>query len=388
LRETYLDNAATSWPKPPGVVEAIERFSVRCGASAGRGAYPRADAAGEILERCRARAARMIGAADPARVVFALNCTDAIHLALRGIEWRSGDVAIVGPTEHNSVMRPLHAIRDRFGIEIDRLPARPCGRAEIDALETALRRHAGRVRIFCLQHASNVLGAIQPVDEAARLCRAAGAPLLVDAAQTAGAIPIDVDAAGIDLLAAPGHKALLGPLGTGLLYARPGLDLLTVREGGTGSRSEEETQPAEWPDRMEAGSQNLVGIAGLDAALAWIDRRGLEAVRAHEVALTKRLIDGLDGLRGLRALGPPNAPTRVPLVAFALEGRPSEAVAEDLHRRAGICARPGLHCAPAAHRHAGTYPDGAVRLSVGPFTTTAEVDRAVEAVRRVAAGRS
>lgn len=388
MRDVYLDNAATSWPKPPGVVEAMARFAARCGASAGRGAYPRADEAGAILMRCRARAAGLLGAADPSRVVFTLNCTDAIHLALHGLSWRRGDVAIVGPTEHNSVMRPLHALRDRVGIEIDRLPARPCGRIEPDALEAALRRRAGRVRVVCLQHASNVLGSIQPVDEAARISRAAGVPILVDAAQTAGAIPLDASAAGIDLLAAPGHKGLLGPLGTGILCVRPGLELLTVREGGTGSRSEEEVHPAEWPDRMEAGSHNAIGIAGLDAALAWIERRGVEAIRAHEAALVKRLLDGLDGLPCLRILGVPNAPTRAALVAFAIDGRRSEEVAAALHRRAGICARPGLHCAPAAHRHAGTYPDGAVRLSIGPFTTTADIDRALEAVRRLVTRRA
>lgn len=386
-REIYLDNAATSWPKPPGVLEAMERFQSRCGASAGRGAYPRAEEAGRVIAEARAILARLLGAPAPERLVFTLHCTDSIHLVLHGIEWRPGDAAVVSATEHNAVMRPLHALRERWNVTVERLPATPCGRVELEALEATLKRLGPRARIVCLQHASNVLGGIQPVEEAARICRAAGVPILVDAAQTAGAVPIDVAAAHIDVLAAPGHKALLGPLGTGVLYVRPGLDPLTVREGGTGSRSEEEVQPTDWPDRMEAGSHNAIGIAGLGAAAKWLERRGVAAVGAHKAAMTARLLEGIADVRGLRVLGPGPGAARAGLVSVALEGVQSADLAERLYETAGVCVRPGLHCAPAAHRLAGTYPDGAVRLSVGWRTTEGEIDAAVKALRAAARRR-
>lgn len=386
--EHYLDHAATSYPKPPEVLEAMQDWATRQGASAGRGDYPRAVETGLMIRACRESLARLLGCPDPDRVIFTLNCTDALNLALRGLRLRPGDRVVVGPTEHNSIMRPLHAMAHDSGIVIERLPGRTDGTFDLSDLEKTLG--AGACSLVIIQHASNVLGAIHDIGAVGAICRARGVPVLVDAAQTAGSVPIDMAAMGISLLCVPGHKALQGPQGTGALLAAPGIDLDPWRRGGTGSRSEAEEQPEEWPDRMESGSHNAHGIAGLRAGVEWIAARGLAAIRRHEQELMDRFLDGIAPLEAdgmLAILGPRTARERSPVVTIRVRGQNPRHLAAMLWNDFGIMSRPGLHCAPAAHRLAGTWPDGALRFSFGPLTALSSVEAAVAGLRSCIAPR-
>lgn len=385
--EIYLDHAATSFPKPPDVFRSLRSWSESLGASAGRGEYPRATGTADLISNCRNRLASILGAADPSRVIFTLNCTDALNIAIRGIGLSTGDRVIVGPTEHNSVMRPLNAIAGELNLEIVRLPAHPNGRIEpewIDAHLEGADRHVGLVAV---QHASNVLGALMPIKEIASRCRAAGAPLLVDAAQTAGSVPLDMASLGIDMLALPGHKGLQGPLGTGILAIAPGIELLPWRMGGTGSRSEEEIQPVHYPDRLESGSHNAPGIAGLLGALDWVERRGgVEAIRRREEGVIQRFLAGLSDLERIypvRILGPTIPEEKSAVVTIAAEHIDPGTFSRKLWEEHGIMTRPGLHCAPSAHALAGTYPGGAVRFSFGPLTEIHEAESALRAIEIV-----
>lgn len=384
--EIYLDHAATSFPKPPGVIEAVVEWSRRLGASAGRGDYPRAVETGEMLRECRVRLAALLGYSDPDRVIFTLNCTDALTVALRGLRLRSGDVVIVGPTEHNSVMRPLNAMAREEGVRVERLPCDAEGFADLEALERALR--GNRVRLVALQHASNVLGALQDIAAAGSLCRAAGVPLLVDAAQTAGGIEIRGEEWGVTYLAVPGHKGLQGPLGTGALLIAREADLEPFRMGGTGSVSEEEEHPRHYPDRLEAGSHNAFGLAGLSAALRWLGERGIGTIRRHEKRLIESFLKECFALEKegvLRVTGPRDFERKSPVVAVDIPGIDPKEAARRLWEKDRIMVRPGLHCAPGAHRVAGTWPRGSVRFSFGPMTTEEEISRALDALRSVAA---
>lgn len=379
-RDIYLDHAATSFPKPPAVMTAVARWADRLGASAGRGDYPRAVETGKLIAACRVELAMLFGASDPDRVIFTLNCTDALNLALRGLGFKRGDRVVAGPTEHNSVMRPLHELERSAGVTIERLRAGADGTVDPDELAKVLRR---RTRLVAIQHASNVLGAIQPLARFGAICRRHGALFLVDAAQTGGAFPIDCARMKIDLLAVPGHKALQGPLGTGALVIDRRVDLKSWRVGGTGSRSEEEVQPEHYPDRLEAGSHNAPGLAGLLAALRWIRHRSVNRIRRHETALLRRFLAGLAPLESagrIRMLGPRDAERKSPVVTIAPTGRSPRRFADRLWKRHRIMVRAGLHCAPAAHRLNDTYPGGAVRFSFGPFTTAREIDAALVAI--------
>ncbi len=380
MEDVYLDNAATSHPKPPSVRAAMLRFMDEVHASAGRGAYAEARAAGLLLDQVRLSLATLLEVSAPERILFTLNCSDALNLGLKGL-LRPGDRVVTSVMEHNSILRPLAALEERLGISVVRVPADAEGLVSMPALAAALREPT---RLVALQHASNVSGTLQPVAEAAQLARAAGAFMLVDAAQTLGSVPLAPEALGIDLLAFPGHKSLLGPLGTGALWVSPRVDLATVREGGTGSRSEEAVQPFLWPDRHEAGSHNLVGLAGLGAGVDWILQRGVEELTAAKRVLMLRLLDHLAGLEGVRLHGPARADGRVGVFSCTV-GRhmpePAGRLLDDLH---GVKVRSGLHCAPFAHQALGTFPAGTVRLSIGPFTTAAELDHAARALADVA----
>lgn len=376
----YCDNAATSYPKPPGVLEAVCDFLSRVGASAGRGAYREAIESGRVLERCRNAVRGLFGARTADTVIFTLNGTDALNLALKGA-LREGDHAVTTWMDHNSVLRPLSALESARSVRWTAVRADPhTSLVSVDDVAIALRRET---RLVALNHVSNVTGAIQPLDAIAHLCRERGVLLLVDAAQSAGHLPIDLSKTPIDLLAAPGHKGLLGPLGTGLLVIRAGLEnaLTTFREGGTGSRSEEPIQPSDAPDKFEAGSHNAVGLAGLLAGLAWIEQRGVPALRAHEIELMERLMPRLDRCDGLRWFGPRDASQRVGVFSVRLDGLPPEELSTLLEQEFGILSRSGLHCAPFAHRTIGTHDSGGTtRLSLGPLHTLAHADQIAEAL--------
>ena len=376
----YLDNAATSWPKPPAVAASIVDFLEHRAGNPGRSGHALAVAADAVVAATRSELAALLGAPDPARIVFTLNATDALNMALWGL-LVPGDRVVTTTMEHNAIVRPLHALAER-GVTVTRVACAPDGTLDLDDLDRALR--AGPVRLVAVCHASNVVGTVLPARDAARLAHEHGSLVLLDAAQTAGVLPIDVREMEIDLLAVPGHKALLGPTGTGALYVAPGVRLTPLRQGGTGTRSAEEHQPEELPAGLEAGTLNTLGIAGLGASLRYLRGRGREAIHAHETSLTVRLIHGLADVAGVTIHGTRDAALQVATVSVSLDGWEPVDVAAALDSSFGIAVRSGLHCAPLAHRTLGTFPRGTVRLSPGPLSTDDDIDRAVTAIGKLA----
>ncbi len=380
----YLDNAATSYPKPPAVAAAVQDYFDTVHASAGRGAYREALASERVLEGCRTAIRELFRCARGDHVIFGLNGTDALNLAIKATV-RPGDHVVTTVMDHNSVLRPLSALEEQVGIRWTAVAADPATtRVSPDDVARALRPET---RLVVVNHASNVTGALQPVEVIADICREHGVLLLVDAAQSAGHVPIEFRSAGIDLLACPGHKGLLGPLGTGVLLIRAGIEerMRTVREGGTGSSSENPVQPTTLPDRFEAGSHNAPGLAGLRAAVRWILDRGLRSLREHELRLCARLRERLDGVAGLQWYGPREPAERVGVFSFRIAGVEPSELSALLETRFNILSRSGLHCAPLAHRALGTLETGGTtRLSTGPFTTDADIDRAADALATIA----
>lgn len=381
----YLDNAATSWPKPPGVLAAMARFLTEVGANPGRSGHRLSVQAARVVYAAREAVAQLFNAPDPLRVVFGLNATEGINLALWGL-LRPGDHVVTSSMEHNAVMRPLRAL-EREGVEVTVVPCSPEGTLDPQAVLSALRPNT---RLVVLNHASNVTGTLLPVAEVGRALRGMNGPLLlVDAAQSGGAVPIDMQADGIDLLAFTGHKSLYGPMGTGGLIVGERVPLKEFRpliRGGTGSRSEYEEQPDFLPDMGESGTPNAVGLAGLEAGVRWVLERGVEAIRAHEMELTRRLLDGLREIPGVTVYGPADAQMRMAVVSFNIAGMEPSEVGMRLDEEYGILCRVGLHCAPAAHRTIGTFPAGTVRFALGAFNTAEDVDAALRAVARLARG--
>jgi len=384
----YMDNSATSFPKPAAVAEAMAAFATECGASAGRGAYAEARACGEVLARCRRRVARLIGAEGPDRIVFTLNCSAALNIVIRGLLNTAGGVhAISTAMDHNSVLRPFNALARQTGLRSEFLPCD--GRTGL--LDPADLRKAVRAdtRLIAVAHVSNVTGTTQPVAELAGIARDAGVPLLVDAAQSAGHVPIDVRAWGADFVAFPGHKGLLGPLGTGVLYVRPGAEAMleTMHEGGTGTVSERPEQPTAMPDKYEVGSHNAIGLAGLSEGVAYLLERGLDDVAAHLRAHSELFLTLAEAIDGVRVYGPSLAELdhRGGVFSVRVAGLAPAELAAALERRFGILTRPGLHCAPLAHQTIGTAPEGTTRLSFGPFTTAEDVRAAAAALAALAA---
>lgn len=381
--DIYLDNAATSWPKPPAVMAAMEAYNEGVGASAGRGAYRRAVESGRLLFDTREVVARLFHIADSRRVIFTLNATEALNLALQGL-LRPGDHVVTTSMEHNSVVRPLHHLARDRGVEFTQVPCSGEGFLDPDDFARALRPHT---RLAAVIHASNVCGAVNDVAALGRICRERGVRFLVDAAQSAGAVPIDVQAMNIDLLAFPGHKSLLGPLGTGALYVGPGIELEPLVYGGTGTDSGNTYQPDALPDHYEAGSHNALGLAGLKAACEFIEQVTPAAAGTHKAALAKRLATATAGLAGVRYFGPADCSRQAGVCSFQVAGWDPSEVAVVLDREFGIMARAGLHCAPLAHKTLGTLTQGTVRFSFGWYNTEAHADAAAAALAAVAARR-
>ncbi len=386
LPRRYFDNAATSHPKPSGVARAVQRYFDEIHASAGRGAYREAVASGHVLDGGRDALRRLFGCSPADHVIFSLNGTDALNLAIKSV-LRPGDHAVTTDMDHNSVLRPLAALAGRdnvawTSVKADLRTTRVCP----DDIVAALRPNT---RLVAVNHASNVTGVIQPIDVIAETCRERGILFLVDAAQTAGHVPLDFGALPVDLLAFPGHKGLLGPLGTGALLIRAGVEehMQTVREGGTGSESERPVQPDALPDRFEAGSHNAIGIAGLLAGVEWILERGVEQLRAHEVQLCGRMQEGLAACHDVRVFGPTDLDHRVGVFSVRVDGFEPAEISALFEQRFGVLSRSGLHCAPLAHQTIGTLDDGGTtRLSFGPFLTDADVDVALAALAELARG--
>lgn len=389
-RRLYMDNAATSFPKPPAVHEAMMRFATELGASPGRGAYAEAQEAGRLMLECRRRICRLMGADEsrPEHVIFTLNTTDALNLAIRGVLLApsTADKGHVITTwmDHNSVLRPYNALADQIGVEQTRVECDPTtGLVDPDGIRRAIRPDT---QLIALVHGSNVTGTLQPIREVGRIAREHDVPFLVDAAQTLGHYPVSVEDDFIDLLAFPGHKGLLGPLGTGGLWIRPGVErrMTTVREGGTGSISERDTQPDFLPDRFEPGSHNAIGIIGLSEGVQWILDKGVDELWRHEQALMRTFLGALDEgeLPGLKVYGPQGVRDRCAVFSVSVDGfREPQLLSDALEQQFGILTRSGLHCAPLAHRTFGSHDRGGMtRLSFGPFLTVQDVRYAADAL--------
>lgn len=369
----YLDNAATSYPKPPEVIRAVSGVMEKIGGNPGRAGHAGALAGGRILETCRELAAQYMGLSAPEGIIFCFNCTDALNMAIRGT-LHQGDEVLVSHGEHNAVMRPLMAYHDAGQITVRILPPDHRGLLSPDTVRAAI---SPKTALCVLCHASNVTGVIQPAREIARVCHAQGVPVLLDGAQTAGTE--DLAAIGADMVAMPGHKGLLGPMGTGLLCLGKGMLPRPFRAGGTGSASESMRQPAMLPDRLESGTANLPGIAGLCQGLKFVLRHR-RAIAEYEFSLSNRLREGLKNIRGVQVYGADDAP-RVGVVSFNVGVMDSGDVADRLSG-ARMAVRGGLHCAPAMHAYLGTM--GAVRASVGPYNTEQEIDAFLSMVDHIA----
>lgn len=378
----YLDNAATSWPKPPEVKAAMVRCLDELGGNPGRSGHRLSIATGRLIDDAREILAVTFGVADPMRVIFTMNATMALNLALKGL-LQPGQHVITSSMEHNSVMRPLRALEQR-GVAVTVVAASGEGVLDPAAVAAAIQPTTAMI---ALTHASNVVGTLMPIAEIGRIARGANLLFLVDAAATAGVIPIDMNAQQIDLLAFTGHKSLYGPTGTGglVIGERISLDRLEpLVRGGTGSRSAEEFQPTFLPDAFESGTLNFVGIAGLLAATRWIAGRGMKDLRQHQIRITQRLIDGLGATTGIKVYGTHQAELQAGSVSFRIEGLSPSGVGFRLDQEFGVLCRVGLHCAPTAHQSLGTFPDGTVRFAPGAFTTPEEIETATDAVAQLA----
>ena len=372
----YLDNAATSCPKPPAVLEQMLQRYRELGVSPGRGSYDRALQAGDAVERAREQLARFFGAPDPTRVVFAANATDALNLAFHGL-LRPGDHVVATQLEHNSVLRPLHTFRERGWIKYDLAPCD--GHGFIDPDDIA-RRIQPNTRLVVVSHASNVLGTIQPISVIGRICTEHGVPLILDTAQSAGTIPVDMVDWHLSAVAFTGHKALFGPTGIGGLVVHPDLDIQASRFGGTGIDSRNLMHTPTFPHRLEAGTLNLLGILGLSAGVEYVLEQGLESIHAHEMRLMQRLRDGLATLGHVEMYCAESLRDHVAVLTLNVNGINPEDVGAILDADFDIAVRVGLHCAPLTHQAVGTYNRGAVRFSPGYFNTTDDIDRAIEAL--------
>ncbi|MBM3298808.1 MAG: aminotransferase class V-fold PLP-dependent enzyme [Deltaproteobacteria bacterium] len=397
-----MDNAATSFPKPPGVTEAMVHFMENIGANPGRSRHDLSMEAAVIVEDTRKKLATLFNVPDPRRIVFTLNATESLNTVLYGF-LKPGDHIVITQMEHNSVLRPVRHLERQGVITVSVAPCDKMGILDVDALKRLIQKNTALV---ALNHASNVCGVIQDV----RAVREAAGdiPLLLDAAQTAGAVPIDVQDDGIDALAFTGHKALYGPQGTGGLYVREGLKINPLKRGGTGSVSELDEQPDFFPDAMESGTRNNVGIAGLSAGVDFVLRTGIGTIRSHEIELLALFIKRLSDAPGLVMYGPLKPDRQVPILSITFDralpdglrisfggcgGRSIPATFESVHpQEAGtilrenysISVRVGLHCAPLAHKALGTFPEGTVRFSLGYFNTLEDVEIAAQAVRKIA----
>jgi cysteine desulfurase family protein len=371
----YLDNAATTYPKPEGVYRAVDHVLRNVGGNPGRASHRMALEASRIVFEAREAVADFIGAADSSRIVFTKNGTEAINIALKGL-LRPPDHVVTTTFEHNAVANTMKSLA-ADGVSVTRVRPGPDGLIDPADIERAITE---KTRMVSMVYASNLFGVIQPVEEVARICKSKKVLFMVDGAQVVGAIPVDVEALNIDILAATGHKALFGPQGTGFLYLREGIEPPSLISGGTG----DEANVLELPERLEAGTMNTPGIGGLMAGISFIGEEGHALIREKEAALLSEIISGLGSIANVSMIGAIESVSRVGLVSFNIEGQSSEDVGVILDNEFSVMVRCGLHCAPEAHREAGTFPYGAVRVSPGYFNTFADIDEFIKAVKAIA----
>ena len=376
---TYLDNAATSFPKPEQVYLAQDRVARTCCANPGRGGHRLAHEAAQIVLMARVAAAQLFAIDDCAQIAFTANATEAINMALFGF-LQAGDRVVTTTMEHNAVMRPLHELQQR-GVQVTCVATDRVGRVDLVAIQQACSEPT---KLVVLSHCSNITGTLQPIETIGPWCRSRGITFMVDAAQSAGVFPLDVATMAIDMLAVPGHKSLMGPQGSGFLYVNPDITLKPLKYGGTGTLSSQLAQPELMPEHLECGTMNTPALAALTAGINFINREGLDRIRLHEQALTNRMRQGLAKLEKIKLYGPPQAEGGV--VSFTVDGIDPAEIGFILDNKYQIAVRVGLHCSPQAHKSIGSFPDGTVRVSPGYFNTSAEIDHFLTAMAEIIAG--
>jgi len=376
----YLDNASTTFPKAPNVASAMADYITNCGININRGSYSLAYDVEDIIYTTRQRLHTLFNGHDPSHVIFTQNVTMSLNMVIKGL-LKAGDHVLVSSMEHNAVMRPLTQLLDK-GITFDTIPCDSTGSIQMDSIEPLIRPNTVALII---NHASNVCGTIQPLKSIGPICKAHNLQFIVDAAQTAGVIPIDVKACHIDALCFTGHKGLLGPQGIGgiILTKEMAQNLTPLIAGGTGSFSHLETMPTHMPDAFESGTLNLPGIIGLNEGLAYIESQGMENIHNHELVLTQSFLEGLQSIDGINIVGKQNIQDRTAVVSITIDGMDPANIAYELESTYHIMTRVGLHCAPRAHQTLGTYPEGTVRFSFGYANTHKDVESALSALHRI-----
>ena len=376
----YLDNASTTFPKAPNVASAMADYITNCGININRGSYSLAYDVEDIIYTTRQRLHTLFNGHDPSHVIFTQNVTMSLNMVIKGL-LKAGDHVLVSSMEHNAVMRPLTQLLDK-GITFDTIPCDSTGSIQMDSIEPLIRPNTVALII---NHASNVCGTIQPLESIGPICKAHNLQFIVDAAQTAGVIPIDVKACHIDALCFTGHKGLLGPQGIGgiILTKEMAQNLTPLIAGGTGSFSHLETLPTHMPDAFESGTLNLPGIIGLNEGLAYIESQGMENIHNHELALTQAFLEGLQSIDGINIVGKQNIQDRTAVVSITIDGMDPANIAYELESTYHIMTRVGLHCAPRAHQTLRTYPEGTVRFSFGYANTHKDVESALSALHRI-----
>ena len=386
MERNYLDNASTTFPKPKSVADAVYTYMTSVGSNINRGCYDSAYDVEELVFETRQMLAELFNGGDCKNVVFTKNVTESLNVILKGF-LKPGDHVLVSSMEHNAMMRPIRQL-EQLGVQFDRIPCNVRGELELDALEGMIRPNT---RAIAMMHASNVCGTVLPIGQVGEFCHAHGLKFIVDCAQTAGVLPIDMEAMHIDALAFTGHKGLLGPQGIGGFIIKEDMIGLIdpLLSGGTGSISHTEEIPAFMPDRFEPGTMNLPGIIGLHAGLTWLEETGIDAIRDHELKLTARMLSGLEKLEGeglIRIVGRRDLQNRTGVVSIQTLTKELSQAAFELDAEYGIQTRVGLHCAPSAHTTLGTYPTGTIRFSFGWFNTEADVDAALHALEEICHG--
>lgn len=375
----YLDNSATSYPKPEAVYKAVTDTMRNIGANPGRGGYKLSLEAARLVFRCREALADFFNIINCDRIAFTSNATEALNIGIKGLLER-GDEVITSPIEHNSVLRPLHSLEKSLGIKVNFIQCKNDGSFSPEDVEKLITKST---KLIVITHASNVIGTITPVKETFALCKSYGIITMLDVAQTAGILPINVNDMQIDIMAASGHKALFGPQGTGFIYVREGINLKPLKEGGTGTHSSELSQPLEMPEQLESGTLNTAGIAGLLAGINFINETGLENIRRHELMLGNKLIEGLTRNNKIVLYGPKEPEKRASALSFNIKNMDCSEVGFILDEIYDIYVRVGLHCAPMTHKLIGTFPSGTVRVSPGYFNKEEEIEAFINAVNEI-----
>lgn len=380
MNRIYMDNGATAFPKAPGVSDAMKQFIDEIGCNVGRGAYEEAFVAQRVIWEVRERLNRLLDGPDPSQVILTMNITQSMNMLIKGL-LKSGDHVLISPLEHNAVLRPLHQLAKQ-GISYDFMPADAIGRVNLSEAEALVKSNT---KLVIQNHASNVFGTVNDIEAIGHWAKSKGLWYVVDVAQTAGVLPISMKNAKADAVAFTGHKGLLGPQGVGgfIITAELAKETESLITGGTGSHSESEVQPEILPDKFESGTPNTVGLFGLRTALEYVENKGIDQIYKREIELTKRFMTGLEGTEGLRIIGPDKDTLRTPVVSLDFPELDNSEVSYYLEKNYGIATRVGMHCAPSAHKHLGTFPQGTVRFSFSSFNTTEEIDLAVKAIKEL-----